>query len=331
MKMNKHESYDLAQMQSLSLDSKIRMTQERIKAWYEYYDGHVYVSVAGKDSTVLKHIIDSMYTDVPAVFVNTGLEYPEITRFWLNVKKGNFDCFNTDVTFLHPKKRFDAVIKEIGYPVISKEIAHKMHDYQSAKTKGHASYVEKQFNGTYVSKNGKTCYSVTKWAKLVDAPFKISHKCCDIMKKQPCKSYEKLTGRYAYVGTLAEDSLLRKQNWVIHGCNAFDLKRPQSRPLSFWTNQDILKYIKIYNVPFSEAYGEIKETDNGLVTTKCSHTGCMFCLFGCHLNDDQRFVNMKSTHPKHYAYCMKDVEHDGLGLKCVIDWLNENVNTNIKY
>ena len=74
---NRHTRYDLRQMQSLPLDAKIVMTQERIRQWYDHWDGQVYVSFSGgKDSTVLKHIVDGMYDDVPAVFVNTGLEYP---------------------------------------------------------------------------------------------------------------------------------------------------------------------------------------------------------------------------------------------------------------
>ena len=63
----------------------------------------VYVSFSGgKDSTVLLHIVREMYPEVEAVFVNTGLEYPEIQQF---VK--TFD----NVTILRPKMRFDEVIK----------------------------------------------------------------------------------------------------------------------------------------------------------------------------------------------------------------------------
>jgi 3'-phosphoadenosine 5'-phosphosulfate sulfotransferase (PAPS reductase)/FAD synthetase len=59
--MNKHQPYDLKQMQSLPLEAKIIMTQQRIRQWYDYWDGEVYVSFSGgKDSTVLKHIVDSM-------------------------------------------------------------------------------------------------------------------------------------------------------------------------------------------------------------------------------------------------------------------------------
>ena len=75
--MNKHQAHDLKQMQSLPLEAKIRMTQQRIRQWYDHWDGEVYVSSSGgKDSTVLKHLVDntSGVYDVPAVFVNPGLE-----------------------------------------------------------------------------------------------------------------------------------------------------------------------------------------------------------------------------------------------------------------
>lgn len=86
----RHTKGDLRQMQSVPLAGKILMTKRRIREWYDAWDGQVYVSFSGgKDSTVLKHIVDSMYSDVPAVFVNTGLEYPEIQQFVRDVKAGN--------------------------------------------------------------------------------------------------------------------------------------------------------------------------------------------------------------------------------------------------
>lgn len=122
--MSKHNREDLRQMQSLPLEAKILMTQRRIRDWVDYWHGDVYVSFSGgKDSTVLKHIVDGMYDDIPAVFVNTGLEYPEIQKFVRDIKAGKFSCFNPDVEIIRPEMRFDEVIKVCGNPVASKRVA----------------------------------------------------------------------------------------------------------------------------------------------------------------------------------------------------------------
>lgn len=114
--MTKHTKSDLYQMQGMSLDNKVKMTKRRIQEWVDEYglDG-VYVSFSGgKDSTVLLTMAREMYPDMKAVFVDTGLEYPEIRQFvktWENVD------------WLKPKKNFKQVINDYGYPFISKEVS----------------------------------------------------------------------------------------------------------------------------------------------------------------------------------------------------------------
>ena len=113
---NKHTISDLYQMQSLPLEAKIKMTERRLQDWYDYYDGQVYVSFSGgKDSTVLLHIARRLFPDIKAVFVDTGLEYPEIREF---VK--SFE----NVDWLKPKMNFRQVIEKYGYPFISKEVSN---------------------------------------------------------------------------------------------------------------------------------------------------------------------------------------------------------------
>src|SRR5574344_1631947 len=111
---NKHTQYDLAQMQSLPLSAKIRMTEQRIKAWYEYFDGQVYVSRSGgKDSDVLGDIVKRLYPDVPHIFVNTGLEHDSVMKHGIDVAD----------EVIRPEMRFDDVIIKYGYPIISKEVS----------------------------------------------------------------------------------------------------------------------------------------------------------------------------------------------------------------
>ena len=341
---------ELKLLQSLPLDVKIRKTQQRIREWVEYYgeDG-VYVSFSGgKDSTVLLDIVRKMYPGIEAVFVNTGLEYPEIVDF---VKQ--FE----NVTILRPKKNFRQILTEYGYPVISKEVASKVGEVRVSIKRGKTNTVRyRQF--FYSDKNSR--YDLSRWVFLINAPFRISDLCCDIMKKKPAHDYEK-SGKTGILGQMADESLLRKQKWIKYGCNAFDLKSPQSNPLSFWTNNDVLTYIHTYRLPIASVYGDIVPYDNDQVTgqlniydisgdyrgckyrtTGCERTGCMFCLFGAHLEKREgRLERMKRTHPKRYEYVMSGGEFGedgmwipnskGLGFKFVIDWLNEHGNLHIRY
>ena len=336
--MNRHQPHDLKQMQSVPLAGKILMTKERIRQWYEHWDGMVYVSFSGgKDSTVLKHIVDSMYDDVPSVFVNTGLEYPEIQKFAKAQK---------NVVVIRPEIRFDEVIKKYGYPVGSKEIADSIEYGRKALERGDIRHYEWYMEGTRVNpKTGKDYifYKPSdRFLPLFDSQIPVSQRCCSIMKKKPIKAYAKQSGRKAIIGSLACESKLRYQKWVKYGCNAFEAKEPVSNPLSFWTEQDILQYLKKFDAPYCSVYGDIvyEDADGNrydealtedapLTTTGCKRTGCIFCMFGCHLEKEpNRFQRLKETHPKQYDYCINGGEmvdgkwqpsKEGLGIGYVLD------------
>lgn len=80
--MSVYTRQDLSVMQAWPLERKIRVTQAKILEWYHHYGGKVAVSFSGgKDSTVLLDLARRAFPDMPAVFVDTGLEYPEIREF----------------------------------------------------------------------------------------------------------------------------------------------------------------------------------------------------------------------------------------------------------
>lgn len=299
---------ELKLLQNYPLDLKIEKTKLRIREWVDYYgeDG-VYISFSGgKDSTVLLDIVRSMYPDIEAVFVNTGLEYPEVYKF-IKTKE--------NVRILKPRMSFKKVINKYGYPVISKENSQYIYEIRHS-----TEYIkQRRLHG---DSQGRFKLP-QKYHYLIDAPFEISHKCCGIMKKEPVKKYEKETGKKAILGIMAEESNLRQQSYLQHGCNAFESKRPISTPLGFWRQQDILEYIYMNKLEIANVYGKVIREENLLgeytyKTTGCDRTGCIYCMFGCHLEKEpNRFQRLKYTHPKQYSYCM-----DKLGLKEVLDYIN---------
>lgn len=323
---------DLRALQSEPFDRKIRITQTRIIEWYYKFDGQVYVAFSGgKDSTVLLHIARQLFPDVEAVFVDTGLEYPEIKDFVKTIP---------NVTTIRPKMQFADVVTKYGYPVISKEVSESI----SGTRRGVKSLSTKLY-GNKIDKNGdKSPYNLERYAFMLEAPFGISEKCCRVMKKNPSRDFEKQSGKKPILGTMTDESSLRANGWIRTGCNSFDKGREKSRPMSFWTEQDVLKYLQITKLPYAKVYGDIVpksefcgqcafdgiETD--LMTTGVARTGCMFCMFGAHLEKEPtRFQRMKETHQKQYAYCLGGGEYDdqgmwipnkkGLGMKKVLDFI----------
>lgn len=400
VKMAKHELWHLKQMQSLPLEAKISMTQYRIRQWVdEYGEDGVYISFSGgKDSTVLLDIVRKMFPSIPAVFINTGLEYPSVREFAESKE---------NVTVIRPSMNFREVIRKYGYPVISKEVSgavyegkkyldelHKMRtistDRQTDRQTLKYAYriadflgIDRRINpqnedyqnlikgiipskparmkmllGEYKDKEGrKSHFNKEKWQFLLYAPFNISDRCCNVMKKAPAHNYQRKMKRQPFIATLAEESRLRTSNWLRRGCNAFDGKYPRSNPMSFWTEQDILSYIHNNKIDIASAYGKVVVKNDGIdgqinindylgdyrycqyQTTGQNRTGCIFCMFGI-TKDKDRFIRLYEQEPKLCDYVLRggrfedgvwQPTNDGLGYWFVIEWINIHGNLEIRY
>ena len=300
----------LMQMQSLPLEQKIVVSKQRIKQWLEAWEDQCVVSFSGGvDSTVLLDLVRSVNPDIKAVFVNTGLEYPQIVRFVKTIP-------NVDI--IRPKMTYKQVIEKYGYPFPSKHIAECVSEIKHTKSES-----LKKLRLTGIRPNGE--YSPKsklskKWEYLIEAPFEVSSKCCDVIKKQPLNKYNNQNNVKPFVGVMAEESSNRTISYVRYSCNAFNEKHPQSRPLMFWSKQDVIQYIKLNNLTYcNSVYGDIVELDNGkLGFSKTDRTGCVFCMFGVHLdNEPNRFQIMQKDNPQMYRYCM-----DELGIKKVLEYCN---------
>ena len=333
---NKHTIGDLRQMQSLPLQAKIQMTRQRIRGWIdEFGEDGVYVSFSGgKDSTVLLDIARKDYPDIEAVFVNTGLEYPSVRQFALSKE---------NVTELRPTMNFRDVIIKYGYPIIGKQFCKKL-----TETRRGSKIALRNFTGEMKG----SLYDYSRYSFVLNAPFNVSHKCCDVMKKDPCKEIKSLP----IIGSMAEESTNRLKSWCQNGCNAFESDHPKSNPMSFWTGNDVLTYIHTYNLSIADAYGQIVVKNDGIdgqinihdylgdyrdcqyETTGCKRTGCIFCGFGI-TQDKQRFARLSEQEPKLCDYVMRGGEFnkngmwqpskDGLGYWFVLEWLNVHGNLRI--
>ena len=163
----------------IQLDIKILKTKQRIREFYNETGGKVYISFSGgKDSTVLLNLVRQEFPDVTAVYCDTGLEYPELKEF---VKKQD------NIEIIKPKITFLEVINKYGFP-------------EGLESDG--SFRENSFKKRF-----------KKYYYLINAPFKISGKCCDIMKKRPFKLFEKNTKLNPMLGTFRFG--LNKIFWII--------------------------------------------------------------------------------------------------------------------
>lgn len=395
--MAKHTREELYQWQALPLSVKISMTKQRIRDWVNEFglDG-VYVSFSGgKDSSVLLHIAREMYgNSIKAVFIDTGLEYPEIRELVKTYE---------NVDWVRPKKHFRQVCEEYGFPLISKEVSECVYgakkyltsilDEMNASTNERtnerstlmlstienseelANILDQRMQNREGGSNqrlaimlgmltkdqrikanipnrDRSMFAQEKWKFFLEAPFDISNRCCNVMKKEPAHRYAKETGRKPMTAQMASESKLRTQKWLKSGCNAFDSKNPISNPMSFWTEQDVLLYIVTHGIEIASVYGDIVidyekmgqiegqmsvfdfmgDTEQEkfapdrepLKTTECQRTGCVFCGFGCHLEKgESRFQRLKRTHPKHYK-AMANIKNNGVNYFEAIDWINEH-------
>ncbi len=303
-----HDAQRLKELQALPLNRKIQITQTRIIEWYQHFNGQVCVSFSGgKDSTALLHLARQIYPDLPAVFSNTGLEYPEIQKF---VKT----FANVDIVY--PDMPFSEVLSTYGYPLISKEVSEACHYARRLVDRTGTTFQKRgellgaetfrkrrELSGTVTEDRSR--YSKKKWLPLArDLPVMISHYCCDKMKKGPTHKYYTRTKRKPIIGSLAQESLMRRrQAWIRHGCNSFEGRKASSQPLSFWTEQDVLQYLRDYGIEIASVYGEIVGEPGNLRCTGCQRTGCVYCAFGAHLEKGEtRFLRLAKTHPRQYEY-----------------------------
>jgi 3'-phosphoadenosine 5'-phosphosulfate sulfotransferase (PAPS reductase)/FAD synthetase len=283
---------EFLQMQSLPLRLKIKKTEQRIIEWSESHSGMIYGAFSGGiGSTALMHIARGVCPYIPAVYCNTGQDLPQVREFALTMP---------NLTVIRPEHSYKWVIDHHGYPVVSKEVSKNIS--RCRRTKSETQRQLRLWGGINPTsgKVQKTGVIPKKYHYLVNAPFEISDKCCEILKKNPFKKYDKESGRVPMTGEMAVDSNKRRQEYLKHGCNYYG-KKHKSTPMGFWTRQDLLEYIVEFSIPYASVYGKIiKNPETGLLeTTGERSTGCSGCMFSLQMQDpnNNHFTRMRQTDP----------------------------------
>lgn len=198
----KLNEWQFSQRKFLPYEIKTKLAETRIREWYDNWNGQVYLSYSGGlDSTALLHMIrKTVGKEVPAVFSNTGLEFPEIVRF---ARKASGEFLE-----IYPQRKdgsratFKWVVETYGFPITSKENAARIRKLRHGNLCNR--YRNYLLNG---DERGKFGVLPKKWHYLLETKFDTSEKCCDIMKKNPFSKYGKETGRVPYVGTTQDEAV----------------------------------------------------------------------------------------------------------------------------
>lgn len=296
--LKREPAAELRRLQKKPYEWKVDHALEVIREFVAHEgENGVYVSFSGgKDSLVLLHLVRSIYPQIPAVFANTGIEFPEQVKFVRSFQ---------NVTEVHPIKHFPKIIKEEGIVYPSKEVAMYVRDAKKG-----CRYAINGLNGLdKYGKENRYKSRFKKWAYLIDCGVKISPDCCDIMKEKPLRDYGEQNGKSPIIGTRAEESFRRAVGWMKSGCNSFNGKRFKSTPLSLWMESDVLRYIDENGIKMSPMY----------IYGGMKRTGCMFCPVPIAHGDYSNIEYARIHYPKMFETIM--IKH---GLKSMIELAQEN-------
>lgn len=315
---------------------------------WEFYNhpeiaGNCYIAVGGLDSITLFLFIRSL-----------GIRIPGVSVSFLEDKSIQTVHKALGITCLKPAKKNEkerwtkaTVIREFGFPVLSKEIAGKIRLLQNPSDKNatvrHAIITgETGAYGGY--RKGTRMKMAQKWLEKFGGyeneregtnyqtpDFLVSDRCCYYLKEKPCDDYAKESGRFPFMGLMASEGGRRQKALMINGCNYISPGTKRSAPFAIFNRQDILTLAlemdAWYHQHWQEfgeeeldtvvpaIYGEIvRDADGTLRTTQAQRTGCSMCGFGIHLEKrPHRFDLLHQSNPKEWEYQMYHIGQDIYG------------------
>jgi 3'-phosphoadenosine 5'-phosphosulfate sulfotransferase (PAPS reductase)/FAD synthetase len=334
---NAMNRWEFAQKQSLPYEAKIQHAIRKANEFYEdeRVDGNVFCSVGGLDSiTLLLFLRKYVNKNIRGVSISV-LEDKSIQA--VHHQLGN-------MIFLKPYKSKVEVIKEFGFPVISKAKAAKIANLQKPDNPKQT-FIHAIMTGD-MGEQGKFEHSdkiklPDKWIKLFGglyndhrpdlecacAPFKVSADCCLWMKEKPANDYAKQSGRHPYMGLMASEGGQRELGLIKNGCNYFSKTTIRSCPFAPFLRQDLLQLALDLDVPVPKIYGEIvRDPNDELRTTRAQRTGCSMCGFGIHIEPrPHRFDRLRADNPSEWDFwmnrCATDENGEKYGWGRVLDYI----------
>jgi 3'-phosphoadenosine 5'-phosphosulfate sulfotransferase (PAPS reductase)/FAD synthetase len=287
-------TYDqLQEWQSLDLDAKIAWSRRRIERALDRLETPCLAFSAGKDSTVLLHLLRQYRPGIITIYGNTRIEFPECVRFarWLE------DEWQLNFYEARPEVTFWWVVREYGWPLMGKTFGVGGVAHKSSREKFFAELEERgELEGQYA----------------IQAEVPISSACCTFLKERPSKHLQKDLGvDGVFLGILAGESRQRMFNFLRYGEWYYPKSQKvwKSHPLAIWTDEDIWEYIDRYDVPYASLYdmGYHDEETGEWISHK--RNGCMFCGMDIKFPNNHLAI-MRRTHPKIWDFVMR---RKGLG------------------
>jgi len=271
---------DLVDAQALPLNEKIDQAHATIAYALAKSEMPSLAFSAGKDSTVLLHMIRQHKPDILTIYGNTTIEFPECVKFARRLR----DEWNLNYYEARPDVTFWWVVEQYGWPLMGKAfgvggVAHKSSREQFFKdlaTKG-------ELTGHYA----------------IQAEVPISSACCTFLKERPSQRLQRELGvDLVFLGIMASESRQRMFNYLRYG----ELYYPRSQkvwkchPMAIWTDQDVWDYIHLFNVPYAELYDMGYHNEQG-EWIHHKRNGCMFCGMDIQFPNNHLAI-MRRTHPK---------------------------------
>lgn len=237
---------------------------QKIKDTVEQYgEDRFYISFSGgKDSTVMSSLFDMAIpgNTIPRIFADTGIEMNHIRDF-VRQKAEQDDR----VVMIRPSIPITTMLQEKGYPFKSKQHSHVVGIYQrhgmNSKTVQKYLYSDSRY----------TCPKVLRYQFTSEFNMKLSHDCCNELKKKPIKKWAKENKKNCVALGLRAREGGNREN--VH-CVAIRGRQVTFNPLVMCTDEWMEWVISTYHIEICDLY---KPPYN------FHRTGCKGCPFAIDL------------------------------------------------